>query len=484
MPASPELLLISAILRQKDHVTPAARGVNSEMFHAYREAYEWIEGYIAQHRRTPSVGAFRDAFEEVVLKKVDDVEEYIERVRENHSSIVIRSGLQAVVSQLKNGDVGAAIKQLNSEAIRAEASFLGHGSDGNIFEDYGDIRDEVLRRKERASRTGFAGIPTGFPTLDELTSGLQPGWFTIVSARAGVGKTRSLVRMACASTFSGFTAQYDALEQTRPEIAMQVHAFASSEFGHSVFKSLDLAQGKGYETNSYLKFLQSMRDTVQGKMHVADTTKGPISPATMAAQIERNRADIVFLDFLTLMEGAEDWQSAANLSTSIKRLAQKYRIPIVTAAQINRKGAESKDPNLEHLGVTDRLGQDADLVINAQKFSQSVVVMKVIKFRHGPEGQKFYLKFDPNMGVMEEITFDQAADLRDMDSDKEESAITRPFKPRQRGSFHQAAIARKSNGPEKAQEAQEAPLRSIHRVNGHKVQDDPRRASVRLRRTA
>jgi replicative DNA helicase len=453
------------------------------MFHAYRDAYEWIEGYIAQHRRTPSKGAFREAFDELPLKAVDDVELYIEQVRENHSRMVLLSGLQSVTSKLRNGDVAAAIKQLNSAAVAAEASFMGHGSDGDIFRDYADIKDEVLRRKKKSDETGFAGIPTGFPTLDELTGGIQPGWFVVVSARAGVGKTRSLIRMACAAAFSGFTVQYDALEQTRPEIAMQVHAFGSSEFGKGVIKSLDLAKGKGFQTSDYFQLMEHLRDNVKGKFHVADTTKGAIGPATIAAQIERNRADIVFLDFLTLMDGVDDHQSAANTSSAIKRTAQKYKVPIVTAAQINRQGAGAKYQGLDNIGVSDKIGQDADLVINAQQMSRSVIVMEIIKFRHGPDGYKFYLKFDPNQGVMEEITYEQAMDLKDIDeaANDDREKVQKKFVPRQRGSFHQAAIAKKGKG---LQEAKEVPVKRIRHLNGQPAKVTVVNGHVRLRRSS
>jgi replicative DNA helicase len=466
------------MLRTKDHVTPAARGVCKEMFHGYRDAYEWIESYIARHRRTPSTGAFREAFGEVVLKKVDDVELYIEKVRERHSSIVLKGGLQDVIRKLNSGDVNAAIKQLHSASVAAEASLMGHSNDTDIFRDFGDIKDEAFRRKKKADETGFAGIPTGFPTLDDLTGGIQPGWFVVISARAGVGKTRSLIRMACAAAFSGFTVMYDALEQTRSEIAFQVHAFGSSEFGKGVIRSLDLAKGKGFETKGYYELLETLRDNVKGKFHVADSTQGTITPATIPAQIEKHKPDIVFLDFLTLMEGTEDHQSAANTSTAIKRVAQHYKVPIVTAAQINRMGAGSKNQGLETLAVTDRLGQDADLVINVQQLSRSVIVMEIIKFRHGPDGYKFYLKFDPNHGVMEEITYEQAMDLKDIDDnemDNRSAEKQKKFVPRQRGSFHKAAVASRSKS---LPEAKKIPVKSIKLVNG----SGGGKPTVRLRR--
>lgn len=444
---SPEVLLISAILNTQDGTTAVMAGVTPDMFYGYREEYEWLSKYIENHHRTPSKGAFREAFSEVVLKKdVDDVESFSEEVKENHSRQLMLKGLTRVKNAIQQGDMKRASMLLHESSVEVEGSLLGGSFDTDIFQDFEDIEKEVLERKRRMEETGFSGIPTGFPTLDELTGGIQPGWFVIVAARAGVGKTRSLTRMACAATFSGFTSQYDALEQSRAEIAMQIHAFASSEFGTSTFKSLDLAQGKGYDEKEYRRFLRTISARVQGKMHVADNRRVTIGPATIGAQIKRNNPDIFYLDYLTLMEGAEDWQSTANMVSSLSRCAKQSGCAIVTAAQINRKGAEAKEVDTEHLSATDRLGQDADLMVVVQKFQgcQTVVQMKVVKFRHGPSGWTFYLKFDPNQGVMEEITYEEACDLRDSEKDREEvKREAKKFVPRKKGSFAATAEARK-----------------------------------------
>lgn len=456
-----ELMMISAMLHNKDHVTPAARGVTADMFYAYREAYEWIEGYILQYGKTPSVPAFRGRFEDVPLKRdVDDLELFIGEVRDSYARQVVLRGLDSITGALKRGDTEKAVRMLSEASVAAEASLLGSSADGDIFQDYEDIKHEVVSRKTRRLKTGFAGIPTGFPTLDELTGGMQPGWFVVISARPGVGKTRSLIRMACAASFSGYTAQYDALEQTRPEIAMQVHSFASSEFGLGNLRSLDLAQGVGYETRDYTDFLKKLKDRVQGKLHVADNRRSRISAPAISAQIERNKAEIVYLDYISLVEGAEDWQSIANLSTHLKQTAQRYGIPIVTAAQVNRDGARSKVQDLDNLAGADRIGQDADLVINVQQFSKSVVVMHVVKYRHGPKGWRFYLRFDPNQGVMEEITYEQACELKDVDLDREDSEKEKTkFVPRKKGSFEETARQKKAADSEvEARRALEKPL--------------------------
>jgi replicative DNA helicase len=478
--STPEVLLISAILNTQDSTTAVMAGVTPEMFYGFREEYEWLSKHIENHHRTPSKGAFRENFPELVLKKdVDDVELFAEEVKENHSRQLMLKGMKKAQDAIRAGDMKRASMLIHETSIEVEGSLLGGSFDSDIFTDFEDIEREVLARKKRMEETGFSGIPTGFPTLDELTGGIQPGWFVIVCARSGVGKTRSLTRMSCAAAFSGFTSQYDALEQSRAEIAMQVHAFASSEFGTETFKSLDLAQGKGYDEKGYRRFLRTISTRVQGKMHVADNRHVSIGPATINAQIKRNNPDIFFLDYLTLMEGADDWQSSANLVTALSQTAKRSGCAIVTAAQVNRKGAESKEIDLEHLSVTDRLGNDADLVVVIERFGncRTVVRMKVIKFRHGPSGYTFFLKFDPNQGVMEEITYEQACDFRDMESAEEESKREeRKFIPRKKGSFAETAKTRKTG--------EKASVRRVRAADDPEQPKTPRLPSRRPRATS
>lgn len=452
MSSPAEHLLISAILRTSGHNIAVSRGINKEMFYGYRDEFEWIDTYYSKFGKTPSVGAFREVFETFPLKKVDDIELYVEEVRNSHAKQVVIKGVSQVASSLKLGDISHAIQLLSSVSLSAESALLGHGSDGDIFKEFKDIEEDILRRVNTVNNTGFSGIPTGLPTLDELTGGIQPGWFVVFTARAGVGKTRSLVRLACAAAFSGYTVQYDALEQSRPEIAMQVHAFASSEFGNSIFKSLDLAQGR-VDMKLYKKFLQDTRSAIQGKMHIADSSRNVIGPNTISAQIERNKVDLVCLDHLTILDGADDWQSAANLSTALARVAKRYRVPIVTAAQINRNGVGRDVQGLGDIAGTDRIGQDADLVINVQEFCDGVLMMTVVKFRHGPSGHRFYLKFDPNQGVMEEITYEEAVNLKDAAGDRKDRNKKKKLVPRQKGSFHEMAQARKTEVTEKGYDA-------------------------------
>lgn len=446
MAVSPEIYLISAILHTKNHVIPSIQGICADMFHAHADEYRWLEKYVKDHRKVPTTRTFLLKNPEFpIQKKTEDLEYWCEEVRKNHASITIKRGLQDIVESVRSDNPEEAIKKIKALGITAETRYRGYSLDSDIFTDWKDIYEEVERRKERRDKLGLAGIPTGFPTVDEHVGGVQPGWLVVVSARLGMGKTWSLIRMAVAASFSGLTVQYNALEQSRAEVAMRVHTFASSEYGREVFKNMDLAQGKNFSSGEYKRFLYEMSRKNIGKFHVADTSKGSIGVATMAAQIERNQPDALYLDYLTLAErDTPDWQGVAQLSKGLKTLASNNQIPIIAAAQINRNGNIRDIAGPEYLAESDAIGKDADLIIGMRKFCPDVLQMGITKNRHGLT-TKWFVSFTPNTGEMEEITYDEALDRKAKCTEAEGAEQpTYIFTKRQKGSYEAMAAKRQN----------------------------------------
>lgn len=446
--SNPEALLISSVLREGDHVTAAGRGITKKFFHSYADEWTFIENYIAVHKRAPSKTAFNSKFPKFQIKAVDDVAYFCDEVRKSHLEHELSLSVQDIIGRMEIGDIDEAVKMMHSSALSIEAQMSGMSGDADIFEHWEPIFNEALHRVGRQQDFGLAGIPTGFPTLDERTGGPQPGQVWLVAARLGQGKTWSLIRMATAAAFSGYVVQYDALEQSRAEIAMRVHSFASSEYGKTVFKSLDLAQGKNFSPREYKEFLQELKKQIGGKFHIADSSGGSIGMHTIAAQIERNRPDAVFLDYITLMDtpsGETDWRGVSGLSKGMKQIAGRYQVPIIAAAQLNRNAAGRKEiGGPEDLAESDALGRDADAVIIMRQMSKRVIAMKMAKYRHGPDGYTIYTVFKPNTGHFEEVTKDEAFDIRAEDLEEEEASDTYTFKPREKGSFAKNDAAKNS----------------------------------------
>ena len=417
MSGKDEVLFISAVLRQEDMTTPLSSGVNKSWFHSHADEWEWIEKYIQRHRKIPSKTLFRDRFPKFQILKSDDVEYSIGQLKDSHVRFSLVSVAEELLERLQDkDDPTSVLDNAYSEMAGIQMDAHGGHNESEVISDWEGTFNEVARRYERVQQRGMAGIPTGFTSLDMLTGGPQAGDYWIVAARLGQGKTWTLIRMACAALYGDHTVQYDALEQSRSQIAMRCHAFLSGKYGKEVFKSIDLMHGSNFDLVAYRKFLKNLGGNLEGKLIVNDTSRGRVSPAAIAAQIERNRPDVVFIDYLTLMNsGGDDWRAMAELSGEIKGIAMRYEIPIVAAAQINRMAIGNDVPGAEHLAASDAIGQDADAVITMRQQSARVVKMKLAKFRHGMDGHEWFNEFSPNTGRFEEISGDDAQDIIDED---------------------------------------------------------------------
>ena len=413
MAAKTEALLISAVLRQGDHKTPVLAGVKESWFATYPEQWEWINRYINRHRKAPSKTLFRSKFPDFQIVQADDVEYCIAELRDEYLKRSLVLAVDTVIDKIKDDeDVATTIEVLQKQLISLQADGFGNANEADVLDDWEATYSEVARRYERATERGIAGIPTGFDTLDLVTNGPQEGDYWIVAARLGQGKTWTLLKMACTAVYNGFTVQYDALEQTRTQIAMRAHSFLSSAHAKSSFQSSDLMRGKDFDLLAYREFLKNLKENLNGRLVVNDTSRGRVTPASIAAQIERNKPDVVFIDYLTLMNShAGDWQAIAGLSAELKGIAMRYGVPIIAAAQINRTAIGEDLPGAEHLAGADAIGQDADAVITMKQVSRHVVKMKLAKYRHGLDGQVWFNEFRPNSGRFVEISGDDAQDI-------------------------------------------------------------------------
>lgn len=425
MPPHPEQLLISSILKTKDYQTAMKLGVNEDWFHVHDQEWRFIERYFGKYKKVPSPSAFKSRFRGFKLIKADDVEHFIEEVKKEHKHYSIQMMLDEVIESLTADDPDEALAVLSRGANELQHSTQGHGAELDIIQHWQDAYTEVSRRVASVTEKGLAGLPTGFQSLDLFTGGPAPGDLWIVAARLGNGKTWTMLRMACAALASGARIQFNALEQSKAQIAMRVHSFLSSQHGKEVFKTLDLMQGKNFDLRGYKKFLKDLPAQVNGSFIVSDTTRGRLNVNAIAAQIERNKPDIVFIDYLTLMEtrgrrGEDEWRTIAKLSGELKSIAQQYSVPIVAASQINRAGEGKEPPKPEHLSQSDSIGMDADCVVTMKQQSKHVMKFRLAKFRNGQDGQTWFAEFNPNNGKYVEVSGDRAQEIIEMDAEEDE----------------------------------------------------------------
>lgn len=418
---SSEALLLSAVVRTGEYQILAARGINSVMFHAFNEEAKWLEQYVQRNGKAPSKQALKQQFPHFQIYKVDDTDHWCEEVKKDHVRQSLVDLMDEGLNLLDTDDVSQAVARLQQGLVAVQATQQGVSADFDVFEQWEEVYENVSARVDRVRTTGFAGVPTGFKTLDDITGGMQGGWLGIVAARLGQGKTWTGVRMGWAAASTHHKVTYFSLEQSRFQISMRVQAFGSRQYAKQAFNPMDLNRGSGFDLMDYKKFLIEMREKRgTGSFFINDSSRGQVTPGTIGAVIETKQPDIVFIDYLTLLgTTSDDWRGTAKLSSELQTIAQRYNVPIVALSQVNRLGIGKEPPGAEHLSQADAIAQDADVVLTMTQRSQSVMKMKLAKFRHGSGGATWYARFSPGTGEYDEMSIADAEAAIEADGEED-----------------------------------------------------------------
>jgi len=262
------------------------------------------------------------------------------------------------------------------------------------------IREAVTRlakRLEDKDATGLSGLPTGFPILDEYTTGFQPGDFIVVAARPSMGKTALGLAMS----------SHLAIVERRPVVF-----FSMEMSGDQVAQRLVSAQAKVESQKlrqrrlsdaERFDLLNACHAYQDAPLFIDDTPGMTVMELRSKARRLKQKHDIqaVFVDYLQLMHspGVESRQAeVAAISRGLKSLGRELKIPIIAMAQLNRmaEGRQDKRPIMSDLRESGAIEQDADVVLLLHREEyykpedvevQGLAELIIAKQRNGPVGK-------------------------------------------------------------------------------------------------
>ena len=259
------------------------------------------------------------------------------------------------------------------------------------------IADQSLKTIERLSehRELVTGLATGFPTLNEMTSGLQPSDLVVVAARPGMGKTSFALNIAQHAARDGKAIGVFSLEMSREQLFLRLltgqaridaHRMRTGRLGREEWGRLTAAFGE-----------------LAGMPIFIDDTAGT-GVLEMRAKSRRLKMehglDLLIVDYLQLMRGrgrAENRnQEISEISRSLKELAKELRVPVIAISQLSRapeQRGNDRRPQLSDLRESGAIEQDADLVMfiyrdeyyNPEETDQQgLAEVHIAKHRNGP----------------------------------------------------------------------------------------------------
>jgi len=229
------------------------------------------------------------------------------------------------------------------------------------------IADQSLKTIERLSehRELVTGLATGFPTLNEMTSGLQPSDLVVIAARPGMGKTSFALNIAQHAAREGKSIGVFSLEMSREQLFLRLltgqaridaHRMRTGRLGRDEWARLTAAFGE-----------------LAGMPIFIDDTAGT-GVLEMRAKSRRLKLehglDLLIVDYLQLMRGrgrAENRNlEISEISRSLKELAKELRLPVIAISQLSRapeQRGNDRRPQLSDLRESGAIEQDADLVM-------------------------------------------------------------------------------------------------------------------------
>ena len=277
-------------------------------------------------------------------------------------------------------------------------------AEGRIREGFVPLRDLVQSsfatiEKLQQSKGAITGVPSGFPDLDEMTTGFHPGDLVVVAARPSMGKTSFVLNIAQhVGTHTTMTVGFFSLEMSKEQLFMRMLTSEARIDAHR-FRSGYLSE-KDYGNLSH-----ALGTLAEARVFIDDTAS--IGVLEMRAKTRRLKAehglDLVIIDYLQLMQGRGRFESrqqeVSAISRSLKGLAKELQCPIIALSQLSRapEGRTDHRPQLSDLRESGAIEQDADIVTfiyrpevydreDAKPEEQGIAEIIIGKQRNGPIG--------------------------------------------------------------------------------------------------
>ena len=243
-----------------------------------------------------------------------------------------------------------------------------------------------------AHRGELTGVETGFPSINELTLGWQPGDLIVLGARPSIGKTSFALNAAVHAAQAGRRVAIFSLEMRRRQLEYRILAQLS---GLPLTRLLG-----GYLGDPDYGPLSAAMGIMWNLPIEIDDRAGQ-SAWDVRGACRRLKAkgglDLVVIDYVQLMPGTLDRRGATrneeitDISRRMKGLADEVDVPVLLLSQLNRANEQRSDPRpkLSDLRESGALEQDADLVCflhrkNHREGGTTAFIFE--KQRNGPTG--------------------------------------------------------------------------------------------------
>ena len=366
MAADNEERLISKVIYSREIVPAMEAGIEDNWFFVSENKAVWkfIRQHWTRYEEVPTAVTVKDNFPTYRLLAVEDSLEYlvdqlIDYRKRQHAIEIVQNAADYIAA----GDHSSAIVEMSQGVAQLYEEGVSQSSDLDLTDNPEQRYQEYLDVKTRDG--GLLGYPTGFRTIDEATAGLQPGQLITIIAPPKTGKSVLAMQIAVNVHERGHVPMFQSFEMTNVE-QQHRHDAMRANIAHS-----RLTRGK-LNLDEETRYLESLKRMESMQRFYLTDSASAMTVSGLQAKIEKIRPQIVFVDGVYLMIDERSGeagtpQALTSITRDLKRLAQRYEIPLVVSTQVLLWKMKKRQVSADSIGYSSSFFQDSDVILGLQK---------------------------------------------------------------------------------------------------------------------
>jgi len=405
--ASIEHLVISKIIEDQSLTEASKSGIKPVYFAGEWESiYQWVLEYNSNHGAVPTERAFHTAYGdvEIVDTATESFSGLFEELLNAYRSRTVIEAVSAAMGPLDKNDVSNAMSILSS-GLQAASTETARLRDFNIVEGW----EEQLQmyREMKDNPNALRGIPTGFTGLDRVTYGLRPQQFIVMVGEPKRGKSLFELIMANACHRHGLVPLFISFEMSVAEQRSRFYSLIA-KIPYERILSGQMSEAEFMRLEKSMRMMKNMQPFMMSEDSSSLTTISAI-----AGKIQEYQPDAVFIDGMYLMDDENGEpkgtpQALTNITRGVKRLAQRFDIPIVGTSQVlswKLNNKRTRAITADSIGYTSSFVQDADLVLGVERNPDldDQAIIRVVEARTAPHAE-VHVKWDWQTMEFEEVS--------------------------------------------------------------------------------
>jgi len=411
--ASIEHLVISKIIEEQSIHEATRAGIKPVYFsNDWENVYRWLLDYNQKHGAVPTERAFHTAYGDISVEDTtsETFSGLFEELLDAYRTRTVVAAVTDAMGPLDKDNVTEAMSIL-SKGLQAAGTETARLRDFNIVE--GWEKQLQMYREMRDNPNALQGIPTGFAGLDRVTYGLRPQQFIVMVGEPKRGKSLFELIMANACHRHGLVPLFISFEMSVAEQRSRFYSLIA-KIPYERILSGQMSEAEFDRLEKSMRMMKNMQPFMMSEDSSSLTTISAI-----AGKIQEYQPDAVFIDGMYLMDDENGEpkgtpQALTNITRGVKRLAQRFDIPIVGTSQVlswKLNNKRTRAITADSIGYTSSFVQDADLVLGVERNPDldDQAIIRVVEARTAPHAE-IHVKWD-----WKTMEFDEVSEVAEVD---------------------------------------------------------------------